>query len=200
MQVTDFSAQSKMQSFEQIQEDLKQKLSQKRYQHTLGVVKTAGELAQKYGADVGKARLAALLHDCSRHLSETQMRTLADKTAFADEYPEETLGEALLHAIASEVLARDVYGVDDMDVLRAVRWHTTGTRGLGDIAKIVYSADMIEPTRDYDGVNKLRVCTMLSLNEFTFMCCEHTVRYLKGRGQHIHGATVDFYNELKEKI
>ena len=37
---------------------LKNKLSEKRYEHTLGVEYTAAALAMRYGADMNKARVA----------------------------------------------------------------------------------------------------------------------------------------------
>ena len=49
-----------------IKEKLQSSLSIKRYIHTLGVEKEAVKLAEKYGVDKGKARYAALLHDCAK--------------------------------------------------------------------------------------------------------------------------------------
>ena len=43
---------------------LKSNLSEKRFEHTMGVAKTAVELAKIYSADAEKAYLAGLLHDC----------------------------------------------------------------------------------------------------------------------------------------
>ena len=61
---------------EEIKKDLKKHLSPKRYEHTLGVEYTASCLAMKYGADLEKARLAGLLHDCAKYLSsEDQLKT-----------------------------------------------------------------------------------------------------------------------------
>lgn len=44
-------------------DELKERVDDKRYKHTLGVVETAIKLAEEYNVDVNKARLAAVLHD-----------------------------------------------------------------------------------------------------------------------------------------
>ena len=42
---------------------LRQKLSPKRYEHSVAVMERAVELAKRYGVDAEKAKLAGLLHD-----------------------------------------------------------------------------------------------------------------------------------------
>ena len=189
-----------MLEFEEIMQDVKSQLKPKRYFHTLGVVITSAYLARLYGESIEKARLAALLHDCSRNgITEDEMLILAERSLFADEYKEETKGINLLHSVASEVVAREKYGICDREVLRAVRFHTTGRRNMTKLEMIVYSADMIEPSREYEGVEKLRRLERSGLEELTFACCGHTVDYLKAKNCSIHGATLDLYRWLEEK-
>ena len=128
------------------------------------------------------------------------MRQLADKTLFPDKYPEDIKGTELLHALASEVVARQDYSVCDIDVLKAIRYHTTGCDYMNDIMCIVYSADMIEPTRNYPGVEFLRSQRENGLFRLAYLCSEHTINYLHEKGQHVHGSSYDFYNFLKGKL
>lgn len=65
-----------MMSIQKIKEDLKKKLSSKRYEHTMGVEYTSTCLAMRYGADIEKARLAGLLHDCAKYLSSEEKNFL----------------------------------------------------------------------------------------------------------------------------
>ncbi|MBE5818135.1 MAG: HD domain-containing protein [Clostridiales bacterium] len=189
-----------MWTYEDILSDVSSRLPQKRFEHTLGVIEESAFLAKIYGADESKAKLAALLHDCSRYIPIEQMRQLADKTLFPDKYPEDILGVELLHAIASEVVARQDYGVCDVDVLKAIRYHTTGCDDMSDIMCIVYTADMIEPTRNYPGVDLLRSQKENGLYRIAYLCSEHTINYLYEKGQHIHRSSYDFYNFLKGKL
>ena len=187
-------------SLNMILDDCNHCMSEHRYNHTLGVVETAQKLAVYYGIDSYKAKMAAALHDCSRtaDITEEQMQKLALRTAFTDEYPSQTNGVALLHALASEVLAREKYGITDMEILSAVRWHTTGRKNMTDIEMIVYSADMIEPQRHFEGVEGLRVFMYMGLERLTFECLKHTVMYLQDCKQKIHQCTLDAYEYLKK--
>ena len=102
---------------------LKKELDAARYAHTLGVEKTAREMAEKFGVDEEKAALAGLLHDCAKCMPLSQM-TKAAKNEKLDPVMKES--KALMHAVAGAHVAQDVYDVHDPEVLGAIRWHTTG--------------------------------------------------------------------------
>lgn len=202
MPETDFSVQSKdtMYDFETVLREVKNSLPQKRFEHTLGVVQTAEKMAEFYSVDVDKARIAALLHDCSKGLPLQMMEQLSQRSQFEDKYFKETVGAELLHAPASEVLAKERYGITDHDVLAAIRWHTTGIPHMDNLACIIYSADMIEPNRMYNGVEKLRNFAFEGLHLLSLKCCEHTVNYLMSQEKHVHRATIDFYLYLQGEL
>lgn len=189
-------------SYDMILSDLKGRMKESRFRHTLGVVEVAEQLALYYGAEPKNARLAALLHDCSKvvDVTEADMHRLAAETLFEDIYPLQTTGEALLHALASEVIARKKYGVRNKDVLSSIRWHTTGRVGMTPLDMIIYTADMLEPSRSYDGVEELRQLMYQGLERLTLECMEHCVLYLERSGNEIHQMTLDAYNYLKENL
>ncbi len=156
---------------------LQKTLSKERYRHTLGVEKTAVELAVLYGEDVEKARLAALLHDCARCLDSGEMRRLVGNRMG------NTTLRALMHAPAGATLARQKYGVEDHAILSAIRWHTTGHEGMTRLEKIVYLADFIEPNRpDYPGLSELRAEAFRDLDRAVRLAAENTMRYVRARG------------------
>lgn len=168
-------------NFEEIEQILSQTQSKKRYEHTLGVVNTAEELAVQYAPEMKeKARWAALLHDCAKtkDASPEGMWELAKESLF-DHKPVLEDGESLLHAAASEVLARKKFGVEDRDILSAVRWHTTGHWGMTELEMIVYCADMIEPNRSYPEVAQLRSLADKGLLTLAKGCCRATVQHLE---------------------
>ncbi|HPY37648.1 MAG TPA: bis(5'-nucleosyl)-tetraphosphatase (symmetrical) YqeK, partial [Clostridia bacterium] len=145
--------------FKSIQESCRSGLSSGRYLHTIGVMKTALELAAIYGADANKAKLAALLHDCGRSLDKG----------------------ALSHAEKSELLAREKYQVADKEVLKAIRLHTTLDEGASLLDKIIYLADMIEPNRKFQGVEELRALAMQNLDKAVMEGLRRTIGYVKTR-------------------
>ena len=139
---------------EKIMYKLKKELDAQRYTHTLGVEETARQMALLFGEDPQKAALAGLLHDCAKCMTLTQM-VKAAKGVPLDPVMKES--KALMHAVAGMCVAKNVYGVDDPDVLGAIRWHTTGHAGMTRLEKIIYLADMIEPSRKpYPGLEEIR--------------------------------------------
>ena len=132
-------------------------LKHKRIPHVLGTEQEAIRLAERYGADVEKARVGALLHDCTKKLDmEAQLALCRHYGIQLDELEQKAL--KLLHAKTGAAIARDVFGVDE-EIYSAILWHTTGHANMTLLEKILYLADYIEPSRDFPGVDKLRaVC------------------------------------------
>lgn len=149
-----------------------------RMEHTAYVVQTAIALAERFHVDPKKARLAALLHDCAKSFSEEQLIRYADT---------EPPILPILHAPAGADYAKNVYGVEDEEVLRAIRLHTTGDAGMSDLDKVVYLADMIEPSRSYEGVNEIRNAT--DLNTMMRLALSRSIWYIKERNFEVHPAT-----------
>ena len=63
--------------FDARERDLKKRLKPKRFEHARGVSKTAASLAETYGVDVRKARLAGLLHDWDKEYGDDEIRERA---------------------------------------------------------------------------------------------------------------------------
>ena len=59
---------------EQIREEVKHILSEKRYKHSLGVEKRAAELGAIYGVDIEKAKLAGITHDIAKEMTKEEMK------------------------------------------------------------------------------------------------------------------------------
>ena len=125
---------------------LEQELNYKRFVHTLAVAGTASSLAMCYGSDLEKAELAGLLHDCAKCIDVRKMQRLCEKAGL-EISPYERNSGSLLHSKAGSVMAAEKYGIDDTDILNAIRYHTTGRPGMSLLEKIIFVADYIEPGR-----------------------------------------------------
>ena len=173
---------------EKIEAKLKKELDEQRFLHTLGVMKTAREMAKRFGEDEDKAELAGLLHDCAKCMTLPQMLKAA-KGAPVD--PLMCESKALLHALAGCCMARDVYGVEDEDVLQAIRWHTTGRAGMSRLEKIIYLADVIEPgRRTYPGLEALRVLCRQDLELAMHQALRMSVDHVREQGKPLHPDTL----------
>lgn len=170
-------------------------LKHKRIPHVLGTEQEAIRLAERYGADVEKARVAALLHDCTKRLDmEEQLALCRQYGIRLDALEQQAL--KLLHAKTGAAIARDVFGVDD-EIYRAIWWHTTGHAGMTLLEKIMYLADYIEPSRDFPGVDKLRAVCYKDLDEGLLMGLEMTIEEMTEMGNPVHHATIEARDALK---
>ena len=172
-------------------------LKYKRIPHVLGTEQEAIRLATRYGADVEKARVAALLHDCTKKLDMPEQLALCRQYGIElDELEQKAL--KLLHAKTGAAIAREVFGVDD-EIYRAIWWHTTGHADMTLLEKIIYLADYIEPSRDFPGVNDLRACVYEDLDRGMLMGLEMTIDEMTEMGNPVHHATVEARDWLKGK-
>ena len=174
----------------EIREELKKCLSSERYQHTLGVEFTAAALAMRYGADVYKAELAGLLHDCAKEYSNEVLVERCGKDAGTPK---------TLHAVYGPVVAKEKYGIDDAEILSSIRWHTTGKADMALLDKIIYVADFIEPCREMITIlPEIRKLAFQDLTFAVYRIAQETIPYVKMRNLPIDEHTFDCYNWLKE--
>lgn len=137
-----------MKTLKEIEKMLEETLTISRFQHTLGVMYTAGALAMKYSVNLEKAMLAGLLHDCAKCLSiDTQKRLCEENQILLSD--SEKKNPALIHAKLGSYLAKEKYEVTDEEVLNAIAYHTTGRPNMTILEKILYVADYIEPERHH---------------------------------------------------
>jgi len=161
------------------------RLSDKRYAHTLRVAETAERLAKLHGLDSERARLAGLLHDTAREVGKEELLRVAEEDGlpvgdFERERP------ILLHGPVAAELAREDLGVEDGEILDAVRVHTTGEPGMGPLALALFVADKIEPGREQSGVEDLRELAPVSLHRAARAALEDSVSYNERRDRPAH--------------
>lgn len=164
-------------------------LKPKRMPHVLGTEQEAVRLARQYGADETQARIAALLHDCTKKLDMDRQLALCRQYGIPlDDLEQHAL--KLLHAKTGAAIARDVFGVDDA-VYRAIYWHTTGHANMTKLEKIIYLADYIEPSRDFPGVDDLRRAVHADLDRGLLKALDDSIRDMQQWGNPVHHNTLD---------
>jgi nicotinate-nucleotide adenylyltransferase len=176
---------------------VKRRMSAGRFLHTLGVVEVAQSLAVKYGVDVERAKIAALLHDVAKSLSVEESIEICNNT----EDPiteEELLSPKVLHAKVGAVIAQKEFHIEDLEILNAIRYHTTGRPNMTTLEKIIFIADFIEPGRTKaPNLDKIRKESMIDLNRCVFMIIRDTLQYLKDCGSHIDERSEETYQYYK---
>ncbi len=185
-------------NFDWLREKAKQMLDPKRVPHVLGCECEAVSLAERWGADEDSARSAAVLHDITKKLSLTEQLILCEKYGIIVDTVERREVK-LLHSITGAALAEYEFGMPQ-EICSAIRWHTTGRAHMSLLEKIVYLADYIEPTRDFEGLDSLRRLAYLDLDSAILEGLKMTMAEITERGKIPHPNTLSAVEYLKRSI
>lgn len=178
----------------QYTEILKKRLTEKRFIHSLNVADSAKELARNYGFDENIAYTAGLIHDvCKDTTLNTQLAYMLEKKSQLTDLEINT--PKLYHAMCGALFIKYEFGIENQDIINAVRYHTTGRKGMSLLEKIVFIADFISAERDYDGVEIMREKAKRSLDGAIVEGLSFTIKDLIDNGRVVHPDTLDAYND-----
>lgn len=173
---------------------------ERRYNHTLGVISEAERLAPKFGVDIQKARITALLHDCAKNLDE---KNGEDFSVICRRYGV-TLDEcaknekALIHAYLGAAVAWKDYGIEDNEILEAIYYHTTARANMTPLEKLIYIADMTEPGRTIEQAAEIRRLVDIDIDEALIYAIGCSIKHVIKKGTLIHPDSVHALNYLIE--
>ncbi len=173
-------------------------VSNARYEHSVRVAQMAEKLCQIHGLDPQRGYFAGLAHDICKEMKGELLISLAT----LDGEPVGKLERdkpGLLHGRAAASVLRNDFAVEEEDILEAVRLHTFGAPGMGNLAKVLYVADKVEPGRDYVTQGYLERVYAMALDEALLFVLEENVRDLRERGKKIAPASLQMLSFLKEK-
>ena len=177
---------------------IKGRLTERRFHHSLEVAKEARRLAEKYGADPARAYTAGLLHDILKDTAgDAQLQILKDFDILQDDV--EKQAPKLWHAHSGAVFLEKVLGVEDEEIIRAVRYHTTARAGMSLLEKILYLADFTSADRDYPDVDEMRRQVEIGLEPAMEYALCYSIRDLVDQKKAIHPDTLAAYNEVVMK-
>ncbi|HEY8890368.1 MAG TPA: bis(5'-nucleosyl)-tetraphosphatase (symmetrical) YqeK [Clostridium sp.] len=173
-------------------------LKESRLKHSLSVSDTAVTLATIYGQNIEKARIAGLVHDCAKNMTDAQLVKVAIEYKIdIDEIYKQN--PSILHGLVGSIIARTVMGILDQDILNAICYHTTGRKNMSILEKIIYIADYIEPLRKFNGVEELRNLSKIDLDAAIIQSLENTIKYVISQKGLLHIDTIDARNYLLSK-
>ena len=170
-------------------------LKESRLQHSISVSETAVALAVQYGEDVEKAKIAGLAHDCVKNMENEELI----KVAMDHEIQLNEIylhNPSILHGLVGSIVAREIMGIQDEDILNSICYHTTGRKNMSSLEKIIYIADYIEPLRQFKGVEELRNLSKVDLDAAVILSLENTIKYVVDQKGLLHTDTIDARNYL----
>ncbi|MBO1197988.1 bis(5'-nucleosyl)-tetraphosphatase (symmetrical) YqeK [Staphylococcus simiae] len=182
---------------------IKEKLPDKRYQHSLRVAETAMKLAEIYDGDVRKAELAGLLHDYCKYDDLGKMYQIVRQYDLGNDLL--SYGSEILHGPVAAAVMEHQFNVKDEEVLLAIKYHTTGRQQMTKTEKLIFIADYIEPERTIPGVDDIRdmAYNQGSLDNTIYQISKRTVLFLIQKDITVYNATINclnYYNYSDERI
>lgn len=181
-------------TYEQYEQEVQRHLTEKRFYHSQCVAQESARLAQRYGADVEKARLAGILHDIMKDTPpEQQLKILQDSGILLTKTQRHN--RKLWHALAGAAYLQQTLQVKDGDIVEAVRCHTSGKKDMSLLEKVLFVADYISADREYPGVERMRQAAYRSLEEAIVEGVLFTVQELMGQRLPVAAESVEAYND-----
>lgn len=187
--------------YKKLRKKVKDVMTKSRYEHTLGVEFTAASLAMRYEIDIDKAEIAGLLHDCAKCIDDEDK--LDDCKKYKIELTDvEKRNPFLIHSKLGAVYANKLYGIDDEEIISAIRFHTTGKPDMTMLEKIIFIADYIEPGRDKaPNLQEIRKMSFIDIDEAMYMILKDTLEYLEsgeGEKDELTKETFLFYKNIHD--
>ncbi|HJA25104.1 MAG TPA: bis(5'-nucleosyl)-tetraphosphatase (symmetrical) YqeK [Candidatus Fournierella merdigallinarum] len=183
----------------QAEKMVKKALSQKRFTHTVNVKNEAVEMAKRFGASEEKAALAALLHDAAKELPKDELLQILRENAIIAGDAENS-PPPVWHGVAAAILAQTRWGVEDQEVLDAIRYHTTGRPGMTKLDKIIFLSDMISAERDYPEVEELRQLAKQDLDVAVTVALRYNVEWMEACGKTIDPLSRQALDDLEKSV
>ena len=187
-------------TLKEINEKLEKMLPEKRIKHSLNVANCAVKLCEIYSFDKEKAYIAGLVHDCAKYLDKDEVNYYIKKYNIElDEYENNNL--ALSHSIIGSYIAKYEFKINDIEIIDAIRYHTTGRENMSLLEKIIYMADLIEEDRDFPNVDLLRdLSYSKKLDEALLASFDNTIKFVIDNKQLIHPRTVSARNYIMRNL
>ena len=191
----------------EIKEYIYNKLSKKRYEHSIGVAETAEELGDALGlpeADIAKLIRAGLCHDISKEMSIEEQFALV-KEAGIEPLPDYYTVPVTLHQLSGAVLAKKLFGIDK-EIFDMIQYHCTGSPGMSLCDKILFLSDFIEPNREYEACKAMRAeiysgeITIERINKIFTELCGRQLKHIEEKGYPAHSLTRLTYDTEVKKM
>ncbi|MGO1579943.1 MAG: bis(5'-nucleosyl)-tetraphosphatase (symmetrical) YqeK [Peptoniphilaceae bacterium] len=173
-------------------------IGEKRYQHVLRVQDTAIKLAEVHNVDETKASIAAYYHDCAKIKDYDLLYKTCKEYDLKLSYDMKKAPQ-IIHSYLGAIIAETDYGIEDHDILNAIRYHTTGRENMSKLEKIIFLSDYIEPMRNFNGIDKIRQVANEDLDEAMYLSLNNTIIYLIKKDSYIAKDTILARNYVMER-
>ena len=188
--------------YRRIEQAVDERLSGKRLKHVHSVSECAVKIAREYGVNEFDAKVAGLLHDWDKLLTDAEFPARMEELGIQTPEHVEYLWPVMHSFTGAEAVHRAFPELSD-EIISAIRNHTLGSLDMSDLDIVIFVADIVEPGRKARkgwGIAELRdLVGTVSLDELYFAAYVQTMRSLVDRRRFIHPVAFDIWNGLVAK-
>lgn len=177
--------------YEKLYNEVKKRVSEKRFKHSEGVVKRAIEYARIYNVDVDTVKLVAIAHDIAKELTNEEVNKYVQKYNIVLDNIEK-MNQDLIHAKIGAYICKNEYNFTD-DMINAIKYHTTGRANMSILEKIIYLADATEENKRYCSSNYVNIVKK-DINQGMREICKWVINRLLENNKIIHLDSIECYN------
>lgn len=177
---------------------IKKILGEKRYKHTQYVLEAASRLAKKLNLNQKKVKTAALLHDIAKSKNAEELKLILKNSRWNVDQMEAAI-LPILHAPAGAVIAEKEFGIEDHEVLEAIRYHTLGHPEMGKIAQVIYAADFVSEDRRFSTLNEIRKKIERDFELGLYLITTNIIKYQLKQDNFVHPYSNDLRNKLLKR-
>ena len=161
----------------------------------------ARELASIHGVDAVQADLGVAAHDLARAMKGDALLEQSRRYGLYFNPVEQNTPE-LLHGPLAAYWIEHEDAITDKEILEAVRWHTTGKGGMGDLAKVVFLADKLDPSKieRYPFLTRVKKLAYENMDQAIYEYLNASLTRLLEENQLIHPESLELRNELMIKL
>lgn len=182
----------------QIQEYIKDKLSEKRYYHSVCVMERSKELALKFEADIEIAQKIGIAHDVAKEMSEEEkLKYVKENNIEIDET--ERINTGLLHAKIGKDIAIKQFAFSE-NMGQAIANHTTGNKDMDIYSKILFIADRTSEDRNFEDLEYLNKLVDVGIDEAVLYILDKKIKLQIDKKASIHINGIIARNSLLEKM
>lgn len=181
-------------NLEKIKNDLKNTLSQFRYEHSIRVAETARSLAEYYNIDAEKAYITGVVHDIAKEFSNEENKKWIQKYNLPKELLDPKFKE-IIHADIGAVVVKELYGFDD-EICNAVKYHTIGNISMTLFDKVIFVADTIGRKNSNPQIEEIRKLAYQNINKAVKQCLINQKEKIEGSEKSFHPNALELLNSL----
>lgn len=181
-------------NLEQIQNEIKNRLSEKRYYHSVCVMERCEELARKFDFDIETAKKVGISHDIAKELTDEEKLEYCEKNNIeVDEMEKKNI--SILHAKIGSHMVKELFGFDEK-MSYAIKAHTTGLPQMDMLSKILFIADRTSKERNFPDIEYLNGLLEEGIDKAVLYILDKKIELQLTKKANIHINTIITRNEL----